>query len=264
MESARSKLAIAEPAAASLRLKILTINTHKGFTTFNRRFVLHELRDAVRDTAADIVCLQEVLGSHAAHASAHPNWPSEPHYEFLAGSIWGNVAYGRNAVYTEGHHGNAVLSKFPIVHWHNHDISSGTSEERGLLHCVLQPPAPSPPIHVICTHLALREAERALQARHLRELIAREGPADAPLLVAGDFNDWRNRLNDVLTQQNHLAEAFEQAHGRVARSFPARLPILRLDRIYFRNATLQHAAVLSAQPWSRLSDHAALTAELSL
>jgi endonuclease/exonuclease/phosphatase family metal-dependent hydrolase len=29
-------------------LKVLTINIHKGFTAFNRRFILPELRDAVR------------------------------------------------------------------------------------------------------------------------------------------------------------------------------------------------------------------------
>jgi endonuclease/exonuclease/phosphatase family metal-dependent hydrolase len=45
-------------------LKVLTINIHKGFTAFNRRFILPELRDAVRTVSADIVCLQEVMGAH--------------------------------------------------------------------------------------------------------------------------------------------------------------------------------------------------------
>ena len=36
-------------------LKVLTINIHKGFTAFNRRFILPELRDAVRTVSADIV-----------------------------------------------------------------------------------------------------------------------------------------------------------------------------------------------------------------
>ena len=46
---------------------VLTINTHKGFTAFNRRFILPELREAVRTVGADIVCLQEVMGEHEAH-----------------------------------------------------------------------------------------------------------------------------------------------------------------------------------------------------
>jgi len=51
-------------SSALFSLRILTINTHKGFTTFNRRFVLPQLRDAIRSVNPDIVCLQEVLGEH--------------------------------------------------------------------------------------------------------------------------------------------------------------------------------------------------------
>ena len=61
-------------------------------------------------------------------------------YEFLADSIWPQFAYGRNMVYPKGHHGNAVMSKFPIVHFQNHDVSLPGPEKRGLLHCVLQVP----------------------------------------------------------------------------------------------------------------------------
>ncbi|MDB5986793.1 MAG: hypothetical protein JWR16_1846 [Nevskia sp.] len=262
MDQARSRLAIADAAPGGV--KLLTLNTHKGFTSFNRRFVLHELREAVHAAAADIVFLQEVLGSHDTHAAAHSNWPAEPQYQFLAGSIWGSVAYGRNAVYSEGHHGNAVLSKFPIVHFENHDISVGRSEERGLLHCVIKLPNVVAEVHAICTHLALHEAERRQQVRRLCDLVEQRVPPTAPLFIAGDFNDWRNQAHAVLRRCGGIAEAFEQAQGRVARSFPAQLPLLRLDRIYFRNAQLLRTAVLSSRPWSRLSDHAALTAELSL
>ena len=93
-------------------LKVLTINIHKGFTAFNRRFILPELRDAVRTVSADIVCLQEVMGAHEVHPMHFENWPDTPHYEFLADTMWSDYAYGRNAVYPEGHHGNAVLSRF--------------------------------------------------------------------------------------------------------------------------------------------------------
>lgn len=94
--------------------KVLTINIHKGFTAFNRRFILPELRDAVRTVSADIVCLQEVMGAHEVHPLHVENWPDTSHYEFLADTMWSDFAYGRNAVYPEGHHGNAVLSRYPI------------------------------------------------------------------------------------------------------------------------------------------------------
>jgi endonuclease/exonuclease/phosphatase family metal-dependent hydrolase len=75
----------------------------------------------VRKVGADVVFLQEVLGTHA-HGKVE-DWPEAPHYEFLADSIWPQFAYGRNMVYPKGHHGNAVMSKFPIVHFQNHDVS---------------------------------------------------------------------------------------------------------------------------------------------
>jgi endonuclease/exonuclease/phosphatase family metal-dependent hydrolase len=120
--------------------KVMTVNIHKGFTFFNRKFILHELRDAVRAVGADVVFLQEVLGSHAHHATRQKDWPDAPHYEFLADQLWPQFAYGRNAVYPHGEHGNALLSKFPIVHFENHDVSISGPERRGLLHCVMQVP----------------------------------------------------------------------------------------------------------------------------
>lgn len=44
-------------AALSFSIKVLTVNIHKGFTFFNRRFILHELREAVRAVGADVVFL---------------------------------------------------------------------------------------------------------------------------------------------------------------------------------------------------------------
>jgi endonuclease/exonuclease/phosphatase family metal-dependent hydrolase len=125
---------------AGFSLNVLTINTHKGFTAFNRRFILPELRDAVRSVSADIVCLQEVMGAHEVHPLHIENWPDTTHYEFLADTMWSDYAYGRNAVYPEGHHGNAVLSRFPIEYYENRDISVGNGEKRGLLYCRIVPP----------------------------------------------------------------------------------------------------------------------------
>ena len=110
-------------AAKTFTIKVLTVNIHKGFTFFNRKFILPELREAVRKIGADVVFLQEVTGNHSEHGNKFDNYPDTPHYEFLADSIWPDFAYGRNAVYDKGDHGNAVMSKFPIVRFENHDVS---------------------------------------------------------------------------------------------------------------------------------------------
>ena len=240
---------------------VLTLNAHMGFNLLNRRFVLPELRDAIRSVAADIVFLQEVLGEHAHHAKKHLNWPQGPQYEFLADTLWPQFAYGRNAVYPHGHHGNAVLSKFPIASFANRDVSVHGHEERGLLHAIVRVPGHDVEVHTVCVHLGLRESHRQKQIGLLCGIVSGEIPPDAPLIVAGDFNDWRLRGHPQLRRCG-LVEAFEHTHGRVARTFPSRWPTLPVDRIYLRNARVVEARVLSSRPWTHLSDHVPLLARI--
>ncbi|HEU4991949.1 MAG TPA: endonuclease/exonuclease/phosphatase family protein [Luteimonas sp.] len=243
-------------------LNVLTLNAHMGFSLSRRRFVLPALREAIRSVSADLVFLQEVLGAHAHHARRHADWPDEPQYEFLADTTWAQHAYGRNAAYPHGHHGNALLSKFPILRHRNHDVSVQGHEERGLLHCVIDVPAGGE-LHAVCAHLGLRDAHRRRQLGLLCELLRDGIPAGAPVVVAGDFNDWRGRGHALLAGCG-LREAFVEAHGRFARSFPSRLPLLPLDRIYLRGAAARDPRVLGGPPWSRLSDHAPLLARIEL
>ncbi len=261
-QPAREAAAAAAPDSAPpvRALTVLTVNTHKGFTLFNRRFILPELREAVRATSADLVFLQEVHGTHARHSARFSNWPAAPHYEFLADTNWPDFAYGRNAVYPDGDHGNAVLSKFPILAHRNLDCSiSDGSEQRGLLHCELGIPGQEQ-FHAICVHLGLRESHRQRQVGLLCELLATL-PSEAPVVVAGDFNDWRLKANERLLRCG-LEEVFASAHGALARSYPARWPTLRLDRIYVRNLEAQGPRVLGRKPWSHLSDHVPLVVEV--
>ncbi|MDQ1091029.1 endonuclease/exonuclease/phosphatase family metal-dependent hydrolase [Xanthomonas sacchari] len=243
-------------------IELLTLNAHMGFSVLKRRFMLPELRAAIRALPADLVFLQEVLGEHQVHAGRHADWPAQSQYAFLADARWPQFAYGRNAVYPHGHHGNALLSRFPIASCVNRDVSIAGHEHRGLLHAVLEIPGHAVAVHAICVHLGLREAHRRRQIGLLGALIA-DLPAQAPLIVAGDFNDWRQRGHPLL-QRHGLTEAFAQLHGRVARSFPARWPLLPLDRIYLRNVRIESARVLTGRPWSQLSDHAPLQARIAV
>jgi endonuclease/exonuclease/phosphatase family metal-dependent hydrolase len=245
----------------ALSFRVLTVNAHKGFGFFNRRFILKELREAVRAVSADIVFLQEVLGTHAHHAKRYVDWPDQPQYEYLADTIWTDHAYGRNSVYPHGDHGNALLSRFPISYHANHDASHHGDEERGLLHCVLEVPDRGTQLHAICVHLGLRESHRDRQLEQLCRLIEREVPPAAPLVVAGDFNDWRMAAHDRLLACAGLREVYAAAYGQAAKTFPARWPLLRLDRIYARNAGSHKPVALPRRPWSHLSDHAPLAAE---
>jgi endonuclease/exonuclease/phosphatase family metal-dependent hydrolase len=156
------------------------------------------------------------------------------------------------------------MSKYPILYHRNHDASIVGPEKRGMLHCVLHIPARALDVHVICVHLGLAESHRAQQLALICKVVRDEMPPDAPLVVAGDFNDWRRRAHDILEQGAGLREVFVQAYGEAARTFPARWPMLSLDRIYVRNATAHLPVVLPRKPWSHLSDHAPLAAEIHL
>ncbi len=236
---------------------LLTLNIHQGFSAYARKSILDGLRLAVRTTGADVLCLQEVRGTRPA-SLLHPQATPAPDYEVIADSLWPQFAYGRNAVFPEGPMGNAVLSKFPIVHVHNHDVSIARSEKRGILSCELQVPGCAGSMHVACVHLGLLESHRRRQLEALCQL-SDTGvlPRDAPLIVAGDFNDWRRQADGILARCG-LREAFIHATGRHARTFPARFPFFPLDRIYTRNLRLDRVEVLHGRPWSHLSDHVPL------
>ncbi len=242
-------------------LHIATYNIHKGFSHFNRRMVLHDLRDRLRELNADIVFLQEVQGENIRDALRHHSYPIQPQHEFLADQIWPHHAYGKNAVHDEGHHGNAILSRYPIVRWDNQDISAHRFESRGLLHCEIELPETGQLLHCICVHFGLFKRGRGVQFNALVERINQVVPADAPLIIAGDFNDWRNHASRLLAQELQLHEVFDASHGRLARSYPAGMPLLRMDRIYVRGLEIQHCDVCT---WNKISDHVALSTTLVL
>ena len=107
-----------------MRFTVATYNIHKGFAGFMKRVVIHELRERLHGLDADIVFLQEVQGLNDRHAGRYRNWPAKPQHEYIADSNWQEVAYGKNAIYRDGHHGNALLSRFSIVAQDNEDISA--------------------------------------------------------------------------------------------------------------------------------------------
>ena len=247
-------------SAASLRFTVATYNIHKGFSQVARRMVIHELRERLRGLAADILFLQEVLHTNERHAIRYREWPSRPQHEFIADAYWHEVAYGRNAVYPHGHHGNAVLSRYPMIAQENLDISAHLFESRGLLHCEMELGDGLPSLHCLNVHLGLFERGRQWQIQALIDRIEDAVPRTSPLIIAGDFNDWRNKGDRSLTNALDLVEVFESVRGKSARTFPSLLPMFRLDRIYARGLTIVDAHVHYATRGARMSDHAALAA----
>jgi endonuclease/exonuclease/phosphatase family metal-dependent hydrolase len=243
-------------------LTVVTYNIHKGLSQFNKRLVLHGIRDGLRAIDADVAFLQEVQGKHDGNARRHVTWPETSQHEFLTheGS---HCAYGMNAVYQDGHHGNAVVSRNPILGWENIDVSHHAMESRGLLHCEIEIPGWKQPLHCINVHLGLWARSRRFQLEWLTERIRSAVPNGGPLIVAGDFNDWQKKASDYLASELGLYDVFEKHEGKLARTYPAQMPFFMLDRIYVRDLNIDSVKRQTGAPWSRLSDHVALSAKLS-
>ena len=250
--------------ASPIRFTVATYNIHKGFSQLKRRVVIHELRERLRGMDADIVFLQEVLHTNERHANRYVNWPGSPQHEFIADAYWHEVAYGKNAVYPHGHHGNALLSRYPMLSQENLDISAHLFESRGLLHCEIELGEGQPSLHCINVHLGLFERGRQLQIHALVDRIEATVPHSAPLIIAGDFNDWRSKGDRTLTDALSMVEVFETVTGRPARTYPSLLPVFRLDRIYARGLKVVDAKVHYVTAGVRMSDHAALAATFEL
>ncbi|HET9579540.1 MAG TPA: endonuclease/exonuclease/phosphatase family protein [Usitatibacter sp.] len=244
------------------QLTVITYNIHKGLSQFNRRVVLHDIREQLRSMNADVAFLQEVQGKHAGRARRHLTWPDVAQHEFLTheGS---HCVYGMNAVYQDGHHGNAIVSRHPIPTWENIDISHHPIESRGLLHCEVQIEGLNERLHCINVHLGLWARSRRFQLEWLVERIRAAVPRKGPLIVAGDFNDWRKQASRYLAAELGLYEVFEHSEGKLAKSYPAALPVFSLDRIYVRDMEIRGAERCVGGTWSRLSDHVALAAHLA-
>tara|TARA_R110001592_G_scaffold7294_6_gene41027 strand:- start:188 stop:940 length:753 start_codon:yes stop_codon:yes gene_type:complete len=246
------------------QLRILTYNLHKGFSAGNRHFILHKIRDALIESDADIMFLQEMQGQHTGHEQTHQNWPNISHSEFLAHDRWPHFAYAKNVSYDAGHHGNAILSKYNIQHWENINVSPFAWASRSLLHGVISLPNQGGDIHIICIHLGLMAMERRRQFKTLCTRIDEYVPHDAPLIVAGDFNDWTGQAEKLFSQHLNLKEAYRTLHHQHAKTFPAWLPVLKMDRIYYRGVEPVSCERPNRKLWNNLSDHSPLVATFQL
>ncbi len=245
-----------------MKIRILSYNIHKGFTIGNTDFILERIRSAMREVNADVLFLQEVLGDHSDDRCSIPDWATAIQFEYLADSVWPHFAYGKNAIYSEGHHGNAILSKFPIIDWSNQLISTNRFEQRGLLKARVLIPQLEREIILANTHLDLTQSGRDQQAKMIITDLRQE--AETPWVLIGDFNDWNKKLSPRIEAELNVKEAFKSLHGKYPPTFPSFLPILSLDRVFLNKMKPIQAITLKEGHWKNLSDHLPLYVELEI
>ncbi|HYM27424.1 MAG TPA: endonuclease/exonuclease/phosphatase family protein, partial [Steroidobacteraceae bacterium] len=115
------------------------------------------------------------------------------------------------------------------------------------------------------------------QARFDSDFVQQEIPPRAPLILAGDFNDWQRRVDGVFRRRLDMTEVSDadepgwldrwmpwRKRHPSARTFPSLVPWLRLDRIYVRGISVHDVRVPRGRAWARRSDHVPLIADLEL
>ncbi len=261
-----SRLPVHGPATSrQASLRVATYNIHKGVRGLGpgKRLEIHNLGLGIEALDADLVCLQEVRLHHRRDALRFERtplgWPEGGQADYLAPEGY-QVAYRTNATTRHGEHGNALLSRWPILSVGHRDVSDHRFEQRGLLHVPVQWQGIE--IHAVVAHFGLIHASRVRQVERLAAFVAAEVPAGAPLLVAGDFNDWGEKLDGPMQAINLLRASAGPA--RAQRTFPSSVPMFAMDRVYTRGLSCLSAIVPRNANWSRMSDHLPLLVELQL
>jgi endonuclease/exonuclease/phosphatase family metal-dependent hydrolase len=213
-----------------LPLKILTYNIHRAIGV-DRRFRPERIVRVLQHYGADVVLLQEV--DEGAPRSRELNLAQELAQE--AG--YPHFALGHNVSLRKGRYGNATLSRFPILRERNIDLSVAQSWiRRGCQHTSVQVNERIQ-LEVFNLHLGLSARERQQQIELLSRSHEFSGvPEGTPMVVGGDFNDWRSLLWPTFTNGFGFSCATDSKTGRrgAIATYPSFSPQGGLDRIYFR------------------------------
>ena len=232
-------------------VRVVTYNIHKGVrgTRWSPRVELHNLALAMSEFDADLIALQEVRHAIASTTpGASPEQLHEPTHSqahFLA-PLGYEVVYQTNAVTQRGEHGNALLTRWPVLRHQHEDVTDHRLEQRGLLHVEVR--CHEQPLHVIVVHLGLLPGSRRRQVAQLRAFIQREIPSDHAVVVAGDFNDWGPMARRILGRSDFLSPD-------PVKTFPSRWPVAALDQVMARRLKPLAASAPRGKAWRRMSDH---------
>ncbi|TAH36782.1 MAG: endonuclease [Planctomycetota bacterium] len=243
-----------------MRVRLMTWNIHRAIGV-DRRFRPERVAAVIQHHQPDVLLLQEVDRFVPRSGRLHLA-------EFLAEACgYPYHSWAQAHVLAEGSYGNATLSRFPIRRRRHFDLTLNGRKQRGCLYTVLDPPGPVRDLYLFNMHLGLGSAERAEQMRRFLSFdVIRHLPASARIIVAGDTNDWRNRLYHY----GGLAKAGFRTWGGHGRrqshlTFPSLAPITALDKFFWRGPLGEPHVHISRLRATRVaSDHLPLLAEFDL
>jgi endonuclease/exonuclease/phosphatase family metal-dependent hydrolase len=239
------------------RLRVVTYNVHKC-VGLDRRTRPARIAAVLRELDADVIALQEVVSVETpASREAHQA-------RFIAEELGYEFRIGENRKHKGGAYGNVVLTRLPVAHCHNYDITWRWQERRGALRVDVKVDG-ARVVHVFNVHLGTAYIERRHQGRKLvSEAVLRDADLSGPRVVLGDFNEWTHGLASRLLSEE-LQSADVREHLRTRRTYPGPLPLVHLDHIYHDPAlALERLALHRSRLALVASDHLPLAADFRL
>lgn len=229
-------------------IKVASYNMHKGIGADRRRNperilkVLHELD-------ADLVALQEADRRFGRRAAAIPQLLLDQNSDYQAVPL--DVQMD-----SMGWHGNAILAR-KSAKIHSHDIMHiPCLEPRGAVMAKIEIAGTA--LCIFGMHLDLSGLWRRRQAQAVMKLAEHHG-AEVPTILMGDLNEW--------TSASGCLRDFSRIYSFAdcGRSFPARRPTARLDRImYCSRLCVLESGVHHTALARKASDHLPVWADLAL
>ncbi len=225
-------------------LTIASYNVHRAIGN-DRRSDPQRILAVLREIDADVIALQEV--------EAHDE--GSDMLSWLAGQLGFHAIAGTTLSRHDGHYGNGILTRLPVKGKQLCDLTWRGREPRGAIAADID--CEGPGLRVVATHLGLRPAERRDQVQQLLQLF-KEHSRERSVLI-GDLNEWFLWGRPLRRLHRHFEETPSLA------TFPARLPVLALDRIWTHPRSMLRDIQVHKTPLARTaSDHLPLVATLDL
>lgn len=236
-----------------LTFRVMTYNIHHGEGT-DGKIDLLRIAEVIKQEGADIVALQEV--DRRVARTARRDLPEE-----LAALTGMTCVFSNNFHYQGGQYGNAVLTRFPVLHWDNtHYNMLRPGEQRGLLQLVLG--VAGRQLLFMNTHIDYRpdDTERLLNVEEIKQVAKRYG--NVPTIICGDFNDTPgSRVHGKMKEQ--FLDAWETAGQGDGFTFSSDKPRKRIDHVFISKGS-PLVPVKAWVPKPDASDHLPLVVELRL
>lgn len=237
------------------RFRIATYNIHKCRGVDGRTHP-ERIARVLEEIDADIISLQEVVSRDGTASSDHQA-------DYLAGRLGFFGAMGETRKHRGGAYGNVTLSRWDFKLVRPIDVTVAGREQRAALRTDIR--IGSHVLHVFNLHLGTAVRERRQQAvRLLDQDLLRSLDISGPRIVMGDFNEW---VHGLVTRTLVAEFKFHDLRSHITnmRSYPALLPLLNLDHIYFdHHLRIEKAFFHRSRRSMMASDHLPLVTDVVL